>query len=54
VDAEVCQGSQREQGRGITTSVVDRPGPLEFDRNGFPVAQRRLDFVARVERLLSP
>lgn len=29
-------------------------GPLEFDANGFPIAQRRSSFVARVTRLRSP
>jgi hypothetical protein len=34
--------------------TVDRPRPLEFDENGFPVAQRTPSFVTRVARLLSP
>ena len=51
--AEVYQGSQR-QPRRARTAAIDRPRPLEFDRNGFPVAQRSPDFVARVDRLLSP
>jgi hypothetical protein len=54
--AEVYQGSQRP--RRARTAAIDRPRPLEFDRNGFPVAQRSPqrspDFVARVDRLLSP
>ena len=32
---------------------VDRPRPIEFDRNGLPVAQRSQSFVTRVARLLS-
>jgi hypothetical protein len=51
--ARVYQSSQPEPRRG-KTGDTDRPRPLEFDRNGFPVAQHSLDFVARVERLLSP
>jgi hypothetical protein len=35
----------------LTSEVVDRPRPLEFDRNGFPVVQRPPDFVTRVARL---
>ena len=35
-----------------TSEAVDRPRPLEFDRNGFPVAQRPPDFVTRVARWL--
>jgi hypothetical protein len=50
--AEVYQGSHRQ--RRARTAAIDRPRPLEFDRNGFPVAQRTPDFVARVDRLLSP
>jgi hypothetical protein len=34
--------------------AADRPRPLEFDANGFPVAQRMPNFVTRVSRLLSP
>jgi hypothetical protein len=51
--AGVYWGSQRELRRG-GTATIDRPRPLEFDRNGFPVPQRSPDFVARVNRLLSP
>jgi hypothetical protein len=55
--AEVYHGSQREPRSG-RPAIIDRPRPLEFDRNGFPVAQsspqRSPDFVARVDRLLSP
>jgi hypothetical protein len=35
------------------TEAVDRARPLEFDRNGFPVAQRNHSFVTRVARLLN-
>ena len=34
--------------------MLDRPRPLEFDRNGFPVRQRSANFFTRVARLLSP
>jgi len=48
--AEVYQGSQMQLRSG-RPAAIDRPRPLEFDRNGFPVAQRRPrrgpDFVAR-------
>ena len=36
------------------TETVDHPRPLEFDENGFPVAQRTPSFVNRVTRLLNP
>ena len=36
------------------TETQDRPRPLEFDENGFPIAQRTHSFVTRVARLLSP
>jgi hypothetical protein len=36
------------------TEPLDRARPLEFDENGFPVAQRTPSFVTRVTRLLSP
>jgi hypothetical protein len=53
---EIYHGSQTQQRLGRT--AIDRPRPLEFDRHGFPVAQRSPqrspDFVARVDRLLSP
>jgi hypothetical protein len=42
--------SQVRRGR---TDTPDRPRPLEFDENGFPVAQRTPSFVSRVARLLS-
>jgi len=37
-----------------STETLDRARPLEFDKNGFPVAQRTPSFVTRVARLLSP
>ena len=49
---ETYRRSQRQARRG-KPDVVDRPRPLEFDRNGFPVAQRSPSFVTRVARLLS-
>jgi hypothetical protein len=33
--------------------AVDRPGPLEFDESGFPIAQRTPRFTERVARLRS-
>jgi hypothetical protein len=33
--------------------TVGRARPLEFDANGFPVAQRNPSFVSRVARLLN-
>jgi hypothetical protein len=35
------------------TEAVGRARPLEFDRNGFPVAQRNLSFVTRVAQPLN-
>jgi hypothetical protein len=43
--------AQVRRGRRDT---ADRPRPLEFDENGFPVAQRTPSFVNRVARLLNP
>ena len=37
-----------------TSAPADRPLPLEFDHNGFPLAQRRPDFATRVARLRDP
>ena len=34
--------------------TVGRARPLEFDANGFPVAQRNPSFASRVARLLNP
>ena len=36
----------------LTSEAGERPRPLEFDRNGFPVVQRPPDFVTRVARWL--
>jgi hypothetical protein len=49
---ERYESSQR-QVRRRTPEVVDRPHPLEFDENGFPIAQSSPSFVTRVARLLS-
>jgi hypothetical protein len=55
--AERQQRSQRQIERprpqAVRSRTVDRPRPLEFDRNGFPVAQLSPSFVTRVARLLS-
>ena len=51
--AERYQRRQR-QARGAKAQTVERPRPLEFDGNGFPVAQRIPSFVTRVARLLGP
>lgn len=55
--AERYQGAQRQVRREGQETVrgrkeVDLPRPLEFDANGFPVAQRSSSFVTRVARLL--
>ena len=42
------QGLVQRTGAGM----VDRPRPLEFDGNGFPLAQPTPSFVTRVARLL--
>jgi hypothetical protein len=42
------------QARSRSPARLGRPGPLEFDESGFPVAQRRSSFVERVARLLNP
>ena len=60
------QGRQRELGGALaaalklreppgtaTARTADRPRPLEFDGNGFPIAQRMPSVVTRVARLLS-
>jgi hypothetical protein len=39
--------------RRETAEPVEHPRPLEFDGNGFPIAQRIPSFVTRVARLLS-
>ena len=51
--AEAYQRSQR-QARRAWRAVPDRPRPLEFDANGFPVSQRSPSFATRVARLLNP
>jgi hypothetical protein len=51
--AERYRRRQRHVRRG-KAEPVERPRPLEFDANGFPVAQRFPSFVTRVARLLSP
>jgi hypothetical protein len=43
---------QEHGGRG-DTETVGRARPLEFDGNGFPVAQCNPSFVTRVARLLN-
>jgi hypothetical protein len=45
---------RQERVRQGTTETMDRPRPLEFDQDGFPVAQRAPSFVTRVARLLNP
>jgi hypothetical protein len=51
--AERYRRRQQQVRRG-RTGTADRPRPLEFDKNGFPVAQPTRSFVTRVTRLLSP
>jgi hypothetical protein len=51
--AERYRRRQQQMRRG-RTRTADRPRPLEFDENGFPVAQPTSSFVTRVTRLLSP
>ena len=53
VAAERYRRRQRQARHG-TMETMDRPRPLEFDENGFPVAQPTPSFVTRVARLLSP
>jgi hypothetical protein len=45
---------RRQQVQRGKAETVDRPRPLEFDGNGFPVAKRTPSSVTRVARLLSP
>jgi hypothetical protein len=47
------QPRQPRQLRRETAGAVEHPRPLEFDGNGFPIAQRIPSFVTRVARLLS-
>jgi len=65
---EVGNGRGRGQGERVSTERYGRspnqargriparlvPGPLEFDEDGFPIAQRSSSFIARVTRLRSP
>ena len=51
--AEAYQRSQ-QQARRAWRGTPDRPRPLEFDANGFPVSQRSPSFATRVARLLNP
>jgi hypothetical protein len=44
----------RRQARRARPDAPDRPRPLEFDANGFPVRQRTPNFATRVARLLNP
>jgi hypothetical protein len=44
----------QSQARGRSPARLGRPGPLQFDESGFPLAQRRSSFVERVARLLNP
>ena len=44
---------QPRQLRRKAAEAVEHPRPLEFDSNGFPIAQRIPSFVTRVARLLS-
>jgi hypothetical protein len=51
------QRPQKQVGRWETETereTVGRARPLEFDTNGFPVAQRNPSSAARVARLLHP
>ena len=50
--AERYRRRQRQLRRG-RTETLDRPRPLEFDENGFPIAQRTPSFITRVARLLN-
>jgi hypothetical protein len=43
------QRAQR-QPRRAAGSAPERPRPLEFDANGFPVTQRSSSFITRVAR----
>jgi hypothetical protein len=51
--AETYERRLRQVRRG-RAETVDPPRPLEFDANGFPIAQRRSSFVRRIARLRSP
>ena len=53
------QARQRDFGDAVAAALKQQAGaesnprPLEFDENGFPVAQRTLSFITRVARLLA-
>ena len=54
-DRGATEGERSQVGVADTDlETVGRPRPLEFDANGFPVAQRNPSFVSRVARLLNP
>jgi hypothetical protein len=44
---------RQQQVRRVRRETEDRPRPLEFDENGFPVPQHTPRFLTRVARLLS-
>ena len=53
-EREAAESERRQkQPEGGETEAVGRARPLEFDRNGFPVAQRNPSFVMRVAQLLN-
>ena len=54
-EQEGAESHRRRQGqaRHGSAEAADRPRPLEFDGNGFPVPQPTPSYVARVTRLLS-
>jgi hypothetical protein len=51
--AERYRRSQIQARRG-RTNAFHRARPLEFDENGFPIAQLNPGFAARLARLLTP
>jgi len=55
-DRGATEREQRAQAEVADTGPkkVGRARPLEFDANGFPVAQRNPSFASRVARLLNP
>jgi hypothetical protein len=44
----------QQQAQSAGGGSLDRPRPLEFDTNGFPVSQRSSSFATRVAWLLDP
>jgi hypothetical protein len=44
----------QRKARAGRADPAERPGPLQFDAAGFPLAQRTASSVERVARLLSP